>query len=873
MTNENLASICLETIRSAFPMLDILDAGVAFYDPDGSLHLDYAERRHGESSPFDQLTLEAGSVAFQAAERGEIIHVHDFQHNAPNSPVRDFGSIDAAMAAPLIVEGETVGAFVVTAANREALANQHRPVMALLTDRLGAQLTSQVLGLRQHHIQQLYDALRESNRLLIGSAQTDHELYSQTCHICVDNADFAVAWIAQPDESGWFQTRANAGPGRGLIDDMPVTTDGSKPEGSGSVGEAWRTGHPVYLQAPRDRKQYENWHSAYDRHDIRGVAAVPLRRHDRIEAILLVGAYEANYFGEQEKRVFETIATDLSEALELLDERVYTRIASAAVDNSPNGIMVADPTTQRVLYSNRAMSDLSGLEPDQIIGRTGLFFRSEDPTGEELPEFESSLAEDGQWQGLIWGSHDTRGWTAHVAVQSITGPDNKPRLLAIYGPPPEAATPDLRDDLTGLPNASSFHKSLIHRIDTASTEALVLIRIDIRDLDSINKIYGESGGDRLLIELAGRLRRSLPSDALVARLEDDNFAILTHSVRRDTVARAAQRLLRRVESSIDHPFIIDNNELPVQVATGVAFYPADAEDAAGLLSQAETALDRTQSPNQDSRILTEDDARDIQGRLTTASNLKRAIHQGEAIEPWYQPEIHLHSGALIGAEALARWHNKDQDLVSPGEFLPLAHALGMTTRLNQSVLDGVLRNMARWLESATHPVPVAVNLSADQLADDELPDNLMAALNAYKLPPSLLQVEVTERDLITHASGPEDVIQKLRDYGIEVSLDDFGTGYAALSILRDLTLKRLKLDKSLIAGLGDDERSIKIARLAINFAHELDMHVIAEGIETQEKADILKGLGCDYAQGFLFARPMPASEFETQWLRGQRLSA
>ncbi|MGN8159840.1 bifunctional diguanylate cyclase/phosphodiesterase [Salinisphaera sp. RV14] len=862
-------SLCRSTVGAALQLPGILDAGIALYDgTQDTLRLEYMERREGQPSPFAELTLDEGSVTVQALQTGRTVWVREFAEHAPQSPVIWVGGVDSVIAAPLTVADQTIGAVVVTAAAREVLTAVHLGAIEALAAGLGFQLAHWILQARYAHLQKLYAALRASNRLLIGPVRTRDELYDEACRICVRHAGFALAWIARPDEAGWFRTLAVAGSVQDLSERIQVSSDAWRPEGQGSMGQAWRTGQAAYRQTPRAEHHYRPWHAALEDLGLHGFAAVPLKRNGRVDAVLAVGAYEADYFGDEERLLFEEIGIDLSEALSLLDERIRTQLAATAVQHAPTGIMVAEPDTQRVRYSNTAMTTLTGQSQHALRDRAGLFFMPGDPMGRSLPGFAARIGAGRRWQGPVWGRRAEHIWEASVEVRTITGPDRTPRLLALFGPPPDAAGASLRDPLTGLPNADGFHQALERRVSETPERGLVVIRINVRDLTSINSGYGRAGGDQILVDLAGRLRHALPMSTLVARLEGDNFALLTRALRRDAVARVAQRLLRQVDASIIRPFEIDGHALPVRLTTGVAFHPGDAPTAGGLLAEAEMVLGQTRYQDRRAPIESTGQPDAIRARLATAARLQHAFHEGHGIHPWYQPKICLHDGTLTGAEALVRWQDDARGLVSPGEFLPLTEALGLTGQLDRTMLDAVLRDLARWQTAAGGLVPIAINLSAGQLTDEDLTRRLLEALQAHGLPASLLHVEITEHDVITDVAAARTVLQQLDAAGIEVSLDDFGTGYSSLSILRDLPLTRLKLDKSFIDRLPDDARSLKVAQMAIELAHALEMEVIAEGIESQEQADVLRDLDCDYAQGFFFARPMPASEFEDQWLRG-----
>jgi len=499
------------------------------------------------------------------------------------------------------------------------------------------------------------------------------------------------------------------------------------------------------------------------------------------------------------------------------------------------------------------------------MGRNGIFFMPHDPTGRTLPHFRERLGAHRDWNGPVWGRNGNRLWEATAQVRHVRGADGASRLVALFGPPPNAAEQELRDGLTGLPNEKGFIQALLERIAQLGDRGVVVVRANVRDLTSVNIGFGRRGGDRVLGEVAARLRQALPADSIVARLGADDFAMVTRPLRRGALARAAQIILDRVDGCFAEPFAVAGSPAPLRVASGAALFPADAQSAEALLERADEALGRARSTLPGARTRQDLGPVQTRERLAMAARFKHALRGSDGIKAWYQPKVRLSDGTLVGAEALARWHD-GANLVSPGVFLPLAETQGLTVALNDRILHHVLQDLVRWRDAGLAPSHVAVNLSPQQFMDDGLAAKLNEALQRYGLAPSLLNVEVTERALITAVDQARATLRELDRMGIQASLDDFGTGYSSLSILRDLPLTRLKLDKSFVDRLPDDERTRQVAALIVDVAHSLDMVVIAEGIEHERQAQLLRELGCDYGQGFLYARPAPGETFMREWL-------
>ena len=415
-----------------------------------------------------------------------------------------------------------------------------------------------------------------------------------------------------------------------------------------------------------------------------------------------------------------------------------------------------------------------------------------------------------------------------------------------------------RDRLTGLPNHLALEERPRRhmREEGAAERPLALLFLDLERFREINTALGYSQGDLLLQETSRRLRRVLGDAALVARMRGDEFAMLLPAGEGCAAAR-------RVLTALDEPFLSRDLTLTLGASIGIAFYPEHGREPEHLIRHADVAM--RQAKSADCRIAVyaasqEDGAR----RLAMASELKRAIERGE-LTLHYQPKLDMRSNELIGAEALVRWVHPRQGTIPPGEFIDLAEHTGLIRPLTEYVMSAALAQIRGWSESGLE-LPVAVNLSARNLQDAELLRKIEVMLAEHRVAADRLELELTESAIMEDPKGALGVLQRLRDAGLRLYVDDFGTGYSSLAYLQKLPVDAMKIDRSFVTDMLNDEDLEKIVRSTIDLAHDLDLKVVAEGVESVEVWDRLLALGCDIAQGYYISRPLPPMDFE-RWAR------
>ncbi|MFC9831583.1 bifunctional diguanylate cyclase/phosphodiesterase [Streptomyces sp. DH20] len=456
--------------------------------------------------------------------------------------------------------------------------------------------------------------------------------------------------------------------------------------------------------------------------------------------------------------------------------------------------------------------------------------------------------------------------------------DAKPVLLPLFAIPLIAldstlwiararAEEQLRDPLTGLPNRQWLQERIWTALDDAerADSRAALMLIDLDRFRSVNDTLGHLAGDRLLLQIADRLRAALPRGAEAARLGGDEFAVLLPVADSTTSAtRAARGLVAALSSPLD----LDGLTLVLEASAGVAVFPDHASDAEGLLRRADVAM--YQAKRDRTGVEAYESKRDSNtpDRLGLLGDLRRALDAHE-VELHYQPKVRF-DGQVSGLEALVRWVHPERGRVPPDEFIAIAESSGLMPQLTEYVLETALGQVAEWRSQGLF-VPVAVNVSPRDVHSPGFAGSVAARLARYGVPAGALQLEITEHVLLEDPTRAADTLNALTGHGVKMSLDDFGTGYSSLVHLRRLPVSELKIDRSFVARLAIDAEDAEIVRCTIDLAHSLGLLVVAEGVEDDETWERLRDLRCDAVQGWLVAAAMPPDE-TTAWLlaRGSR---
>lgn len=461
---------------------------------------------------------------------------------------------------------------------------------------------------------------------------------------------------------------------------------------------------------------------------------------------------------------------------------------------------------------------------------------------------------------------ETLTYIANTASIAIHNQLNRIRLQSAYSETrTKAATLEYQmthDTLTDLPNRTMLHDRLLQTILAGQREnkSFALLLMDLNGFKEINDTLGHHNGDMLLQQIRPRLESVLQKSDTLARMGGDEFAVLLPDMAIKDSASVACKILE----TLDQPFVIEGLSLQVSGSIGIACYPAHGEDPNLLIQRAEVAMYIAKNACDGYKIFEPGHDPYNTRRLAMISELRNAIDNNQLIL-YYQPKIDLKTGYVSGMEALVRWQHPRYDFMPPDQFIPLAEQTGLIKPLTIWVLNEALHQCRERCDAGIE-LGVAVNVSARNLQDTRLPDQISNLLETWRVPPHLLKLEITESTIMSNLQTSMEVLTRLSTMGINLSVDDFGTGHSSLAYLKKLPINEIKIDKSFIKGIGIDDNDTLIVQATIDLGHNLGLTVVAEGIENEETYHRLANLGCDVGQGYFISRPISATELE-RWLR------
>ncbi|MGO4537205.1 EAL domain-containing protein [Paenibacillus sp. 2TAB19] len=425
------------------------------------------------------------------------------------------------------------------------------------------------------------------------------------------------------------------------------------------------------------------------------------------------------------------------------------------------------------------------------------------------------------------------------------------------------------DELTGLPNRRKFNQAINEWIEARNASRLpfAVMVLDIDRFKMINDSLGHTYGDLFLQELTTRIQTSLEGqNVMLARMGGDEFTILCRNCPDESeIVELAEKII----NSIQIPYRLKDNDFYVSASIGISLFPQHGHDATELLKNADTAMYEVKRKGKNGFMFFSRELDDkLQQKIELEGDLRKAVDNGELLLH-YQPQIRTSDNEMIGVEALVRWNHKDRGLLSPGTFIPIAEETGIIYEIGTWVLREACRQMREWHLAGGPLIPVAVNLSSQQFHQPDLAGYIKAILDDVGLEPKFLELEITE-SMMMDAALSADILKRLNEYGVRISLDDFGTGYSSLSYLKMFPIHKLKIDRSFIRDITHSGNDQAIVATIIAMAQNMNMEVIAEGIETKDQLDILRDKDCQKIQGYYFSKPLSANDVEESFFKPQR---
>ncbi|MFJ2331032.1 putative bifunctional diguanylate cyclase/phosphodiesterase [Pseudomonas helleri] len=424
------------------------------------------------------------------------------------------------------------------------------------------------------------------------------------------------------------------------------------------------------------------------------------------------------------------------------------------------------------------------------------------------------------------------------------------------------------DPLTGLPNRNLFYTTLQMGLTQAELRGwqLAVCTVDLNDFKSFNDVWGHLIGDQVLAEFCRRLSNCLNVSDTLGRMDGHELALILMIRKGQT---GPKQIVDRIREVLREPFRVQEQDVTLTASIGIALYPDDGADAERLIKQASTAMNRAKQAGRDTyRFYTAQMNVEVQARQELETALRDAVRK-QAFELYYQPKISLRDGNLCGVEALLRWHRPGLASVPPSVFVPILEDMGLISIVGQWVIASVCKQIACWQRSGLGVSQVAVNVSAQQITEGDLVENIQRSLDEHQIEAKWLELELTESSLMFNTPETIASLLALRDLGLKISIDDFGTGYSSLAYLSRFPIDKLKIDIAFIREVPHNAQDAAITRTIIELAHSLNLQVIAEGVENCEQLAFLTENGCDQVQGYLLSRPLPTKELETL-LREQR---
>ncbi|OWW22693.1 EAL domain-containing protein [Noviherbaspirillum denitrificans] len=719
------------------------------------------------------------------------------------------------------------------------------------------------------HINRMYSVLSHTNAAIVRI--TDREtLLDEICHVAVELGGFPLARIAMldPVTGGWSWV-AKCG------------KDATLPECDEAIHACLSAkfdalNGAIFKVCSSNIQNHPHWSAICPQSESAGFKAhvfLQLRIGDRVAGMFSLYANEPDYFDDAQLRLLEEMTEDVSFALENMEREAQRkktednlRKLSRAVEQSANAVVITD-RFGIIEYVNPWFTRITDYTADEVIGKTPRILKSGETHPETYKRLWETIQSGKEWTGEL---HNTKKngemyWCLEVISPLKDEQGNITHFVAVTEDISERKQTEqtirhlaFHDPLTGLPNRRLFNDRLHqaaamrHRKDNA----FALMLLDLDRFKTVNDTLGHEIGDALLKAVAARLLNSCRQGDTLARMGGDEFALIALEIHQpEDMARMAEKLL----DVLKEPFHLFGHELYVTTSIGVTLYPNDASDADALIKNADIALYKAKDLGRNNfQFFTDDMNAAMMQRLRLESAMRWAIERNEFMLH-YQPQVDVITGKIRGTEALIRWRHPEFGMISPAQFIPLAEETGMIVQIGDWILRTACAQAKAW-QVAGLPMRVAVNLSARQFHQGDLAETIAEILEQHDLPPSLLEVELTEGILMDDTSQTASVLDKLHGMGVQISIDDFGTGYSSLSYLKRLPIQILKIDQSFVRDIHTDPDDRAIVTAVIALAHSMKLRVVAEGVETPEQLAFLKEYDCDMMQGYLFSRPVSGDD-------------
>tara|TARA_B100000315_G_scaffold151864_1_gene140688 strand:- start:5512 stop:7233 length:1722 start_codon:yes stop_codon:yes gene_type:complete len=557
-------------------------------------------------------------------------------------------------------------------------------------------------------------------------------------------------------------------------------------------------------------------------------------------------------------------------------------LESILFESMMEGVMITD-IDGIIEIVNPAFTVITGYSNSESIGKKSSFLKSDRHDEKFFRNMWDSLLAKGHWKGNIWNRRKNgEAYLTQLTITALKDSENKTiKYSSVFHDITDVKQSEENlkrqahyDALTGLPNRPLFFDRLKEAVARShrNKHKFAVMFLDLDNFKNVNDVLGHATGDLLLKEAATRLMDCIREVDTIARLGGDEFIIILENLKKELDAAA---ISRKIIGSLSSPFSFKGEDLFVSSSIGISLYPADATTVEDLMKYADMAMYHAKELGRGNyQFFTQTMNDNVLKRLNLEKNLRNALAMNEFIAH-YQPIVDLKNGQIVAMEALMRWQRPDGSLTSPDNFIPLAEETGLIVKLDEWMLQKAC-DFARKLQKTNSTMPpvsvnVSVNLSAIVLERKDLAEMVGKKVQEAGLQPKHVKLEVTESSVIRNIDLAINTLQKLLDVGFNISMDDFGTGYSSLSCLKKLPINILKIDRSFVVDLPSDPNARSIAKAIITMAHDMNIKVIAEGVENQAQLDFFRTIGCDEIQGFFFSPPLPQDKMEEMLEKGKTL--
>lgn len=730
----------------------------------------------------------------------------------------------------------------------------------------------------------IYHALSEANHA-VTTLTDKKEIYQAITDIIIRYIRISSCWIAEKEpHSDWTVPVAISGIGKEVLSKVQVSIDPNKPEGQGGVGLAYRSKRAIIQNEYTLTESSRPWFKEAVKWGVRSLASFPIMREGEVQAVIVFYALTPNFFNKKIVKIIQELVNDVGLGLERLQfretEKAHqaSQMISAIAFESQESIIITDGN-RKILKTNQAFTEMTGYAESEVIGLKPDILRSPKHSSQFYDDGWKMVEQTGRWKGEAWSQR--KDGTDYQVYQTITAVFNDKQIITNYilhriditqSKQAESEISYLKnhDDLTGLANRA-FLKQKIEQLLLQEQRGsvvfnFILVIVNIKRFKMLNETLGHLAGDEILVETANRLKNIQLKDSIntsISRIGSDEFTVLCqlNNNQNANLNLQASQVMNAINQRFDLPYQLEAEQVNIQASLGVTLFDTQSQNTPEeLIQQALTALNRARKSDKNNFEFYQTE---MQERAIQERNLEIALAKAldnEEFVIYYQPQVCLKTGKVIGAEVLVRWQKPDGTLIPPLEFIPTLESTNLIIPLGYWLIQQALSDIQPYQSKFKEPLLIAINLSAIQFKDPSLANFIENTIQENNCKPDCLELEVTESILMENPEVVTEILEKLSKNGTKIAIDDFGTGYSSLAYIKHFPVNKLKIDKSFIDDI-EKPKDYAIVRSIIEMANAMDIRSIAEGVETVAQKNTLEQLNCQEVQGYFYSQPLPFEEF------------